>query len=250
MKKFIFIILPCLLLISCSSTKRYYFYATLDNEGNKMQKNESGFFTENKDSIEISYAFSGENITMNLNIQNKLPYPVGINWDKSHLQINDIMPKMYKDIHRKDHKLETSEITAKSSKKYTLLKDARYNFRQINKRKAKRQEKTVTDRNIKTKSLEFDSDNSPFILTSTLYLNTEENRKLFFANTFYLSSLNRVDKRDYKKIKKRSELRGDIFCIRYERERNSKFTNILLDTLIEAAFIVIDAKLNDGLEDE
>lgn len=239
--------------MSCSSTKRYYFYATLDSEGNKTKKDTSGFFSENKDSIKISYAFSGENITMNLNIQNKLPHPVSINWDKSHVQINDIMPKMYKNIHRKGHELDTSEITANSSKKYALLKDARYNFRQINKRKAKRQEKTVIDRNIKTKSLEFDSDNSPFILTSTLYLDADKeniSRTLPFNNTFYLSSLNRVDKKEYKKIKKVSELRGDIFCIRYERERNSKFTNILLDTLIEAAFIIVDAKLNDGLDDE
>lgn len=71
-----------------------------------MNKTESGIFTEIKDSIKISYVYSGENINMNLNIENKAPYPISVNWDKSHLQINDMMPKMYKNIHRKDHQLE------------------------------------------------------------------------------------------------------------------------------------------------
>ncbi len=253
MKIYIFIILSSLLLISCSSTKRYYFYATLDSENNKMNKTESGIFTEIKDSIKISYIYSGENINMNLNIENKAPYPISVNWDKSHLQINDMMPKMYKNIHRKDHQLEAYEIKENSNKEYVLLKDAGYNFRQINKRKASNKEKAVGDRNVKTKSLEFDSDNSPLFLTSTIYLvKNKDNTKEEYSsiNTFYLSSLNRIDKKDYKKIKRESNSRGDILCIRYERERNNKFGQMLMAGLIETAFFVIDTKLNEGLDYE
>lgn len=253
MKKYIFIALSFLLLVNCSSTKRYYFYATLDSENNSMSKNKSGIFTDLKDSVEISYSFSGENINLNLNIENGAPYPISVNWDKSHLQINDMMPKMYKNIHRKGHQLETSEIKGNSDKEYVLLKDAGYNFRQINKRKAKRKEKPVANRNVKSKSLEFDSDNSPLFLTSTLYLiKNKENTKEEYSSvdTFYLSSLNRIDKKNYKKIKKGSNLRGDVFCIRYERERNNKFGKMLMEGLIETAFLILDAKLNEGLDDE
>lgn len=253
MKNYIFIIISCLLLISCSSTKRYYFYATLDSENNKMNKNESGIFTDEKDSIKISYAFSGENINMNMNIQNGLPYPISVNWDKSHLQINDMMPKMYKNIHRKNYQLETSEIAEKTEKKYVLLKDAGYNFRKINKKNYKRKEKNITDKNIKTKSLEFEQDNSPFFLTSNIYITVNKDnvqKEYSHINSFYLSSLNRIDKKNYKRIKKRTESRGDIFCIRYERERNSKFGKIVMDGLIETALLILDSKLNEGLDDE
>ena len=163
------------------------------------------------------------------------------------------MPKMYKNIHSNDHQLEAYEIKENSNKEYVLLKDAGYNFRQINKRKASNKEKAVGDRNVKTKSLEFDSDNSPLFLTSTLYIvKNKDNTKEEYSsvNTFYLSSLNRIDKKDYKKIKRESNSRGDILCIRYERERNNKFGQMLVAGLIETAFFVIDTKLNEGLDYE
>lgn len=248
MKHLIITLLLPLCLIGCSPTKKYYFYATIDSPDKNMSKDHSGIFIEEKDSIKVSYAFSGENITMNLHVENKLPYPISINWDKSHLQLNDMMPKIYNNIHRKGHELDTSPITKETGRKYTLLKDAAYNFRQINKRKAKRKEKTITNRNVKTRSLEFDSDNSPLFFTSTLYFDTDK-KESTYTNSFYLSSLNRVDKKSYKKIKKRESLRGDIFCIVYEKERNNKLGGLLLAGFIETALFIMDTKLNEGIDE-
>lgn len=236
------------ILSGCSSTKTYYFYAMLDSGDAKTQKNYSGIFCDQRDSLNIYYSFSGENITLKLNVENNSSYLISMNWNNSFLQTNDMMPKMYINIHRKDNTLDISAIGGFSTKEYLLLQDASFNFRQINKREATTQYKNLYGLDIKTKSLEFNSNNTPLFLSSKVYLKPEDHSPIAFTNNFYLSSLNRINKSDYKKLKKRANLRGDIFCIQYHRDRNNKFANSLFSALIDVSYMILDNKLNEGLD--
>lgn len=73
-----------LLLASSCSTYQYGTVSSSDMSMNGKQE-----FVYENDSIRLIYNFNGRNAPINITIQNKLPVPVYIDWQKSALIIND-----------------------------------------------------------------------------------------------------------------------------------------------------------------
>lgn len=240
------ILLILFFLSSCGSTKNYYFFLVLD-EGDKFtHKTDSGLFENVADSLTLRYMFSGENISLNLEVDNHKTKPITIDWDKSYIQINDMSPRIYSDIQR-SNVLDKSHIGSFERKNYGLLENANFNFRAISKKEYKIRQKKPYGVDVEARSLEFYPSTTPLYLTSKLCLLSESGDHQFLFNSFYMSSLNRISKSDYKKLKKRVHDRGDFLFVHYQTDRDNQLANSFFGALIGVTLMVIDAKIDQSL---
>jgi len=84
MNKLLFSLALCIIFSSCST-----YYVSKLNSLDLSKDEETGTFTFENDSIQISYNFFGENAPITINVFNKLNEPLYIDWQRSALIVGD-----------------------------------------------------------------------------------------------------------------------------------------------------------------
>ncbi len=248
MKNLILYLSFTILIASCNTTKRYYFYSKMDGLQN-VEKNERGSFLVHKDSIDLFYSFFGENITMEVTVDNKTDYPLYINWDKSWIRVNDQKPRPYNTLISYVEFEPVTEQLPNVRNTYNLLSSAHFDLKQISRKNLEKQKLYFSDKKIYTRTIEFEKDSSPLVLTSCIYINCND-KETPIENSFYLSSLTNGNKKAYKTFLCEMEKRDDGFCINYHVDKKeAKIANGFFSGLLFLTQFMLNNKLDEMLDD-
>ena len=244
MKNLILYFFFILFLTNCATTKRYYFHSEIDGVEN-IQKDSIGWLIAKNDSIDLIYSFSGENITMEITVDNKSSFPVYIDWDKSWIKVNDQNARLYNNLTGYTNFASVSEIMPKSYDSFNLLKSAHFDFKQIDRRQLSSQKVYLSDKKLKTKAIRFEKDNSPLLLTSCIVANIN-GKDREFTNSFYLSTFTNGSKKAYKSFLAEAYSRNDGFCSTYVVDKKEgKIANGVFGTLLKLTEFLIMTKLEE-----
>ena len=244
MRKLILFICFITVFASCNTTKRYYFYSKMDGAAD-VQKNEKGSLVIDRDSIDLVYSFFGENISMEVSVNNKTPFPLYIDWDKSWLRVNDKPTRPYNSLVSYVDYASVTEQMPHTQNTYNLLTSARFDFKQISRKNLQKQKLYISDKKINTKTMQFEEDASPLVLTSCILVNIN-GKDIPFENKFYLSSLTNGNKKAYHAFMNDMANRDDGFCINYSVDKKeAKIANGIFGGLLHLADFIITSKLEE-----
>lgn len=233
---------------SCNTTKRYYFYSKMDGM-DTIQKNDKGSLVIADDSVDLTYSFFGENITMEVTVNNKTSQPLYIDWDKSWIRVNDQNARSYNNLIGYVSFTPVTELSAYTQQTYNLLNSAHFDFKQISRKNLQRQKLHMSDKKIKTKTIEFEADSSPLALTSCIFINLN-GKDIPFENKFYLSSLTNGNKKAYKTFLSEMSGRDDSFCFNYYVDKKeAKIANGIFSGLLSLTEFFITWRLDEMLEE-
>ncbi|MBB4036277.1 CRISPR/Cas system CMR-associated protein Cmr5 small subunit [Dysgonomonas hofstadii] len=244
MKNLILYFFLILLFANCATTKRYYFHSGIDAVDN-VRKDSAGWLIVQRDSIDLIYSFSGENITMEITVDNKSSSPLYIDWDKSWIKVNDQNARSYNNLTGYTNFNAVSEIMPNSYDSYNLLKSAHFDFKQISRKQLTTQKVYMADKKLKTKAIRFEKENSPLSLTSCIVVNINgADREL--TNSFYLSTFTNGDKKAYKSFLAEAYNRNDGFCSTYVVDKKEgRIANGVFGTLLKLTEFLIMYRLEE-----
>jgi len=219
-------------------------------EGAKdVQKNDKGSLIAASDSIGIVYSFFGENISMEVTVDNKTSAPLYIDWEKSWIKVNDKNPRSYNNLTSYTGYAPVTQQMPLSRETYNLLSSAHFDFRQISRKKLEKQKMYISDKKIKTRTIQFDEDSSPLSLTSCIYVK-KDGKDIPVESSFYLSSLTNGNKKAYKDFLSEMKKRDDSFCINYAVDKKeAKIANGIFGGLLYLTDFIISSKLEELNED-
>jgi len=210
-----------------------------------MEKNGPGLLVADDDSLDMKYSFFGENITMEVTVNNKTDSPLYIDWDKSWIKVNDRKPRSYNNLISYVDFAPVTEQIPNSKNTYNLLSSAHFDFKQISRKKLQKQKLYISDKKIKTKTIQFDEDSSPLVLTSCIHVSVN-GKDIPLESRFYLSSLTNGNKKAYKAFLNEATKRNDGFCINYAVDKKeAKIANGIFGGLLHIADFLISSKLEE-----
>ncbi len=225
---------------SCSPTKKYYFYSTLNSIDKNLTQEKTSAFKLNSNNLKLQYLFTGQNINMKLSIENEMPLPIFIDWNKSTIKVNDRLPLPISDLSGFNTKESLSEIPQDIQKEFNILNSAYFDLKSINKTQMQNKKIVISDNKFKTKSVDFDENDSPLMLTSNLFLVINQ-RDTIITNTFFISRISNIDKKTYNFLNSNCLISYNGFCTFYEinRGHENKFLDGVFDQLIKTSIYSI-----------
>lgn len=247
------LILVSAIFAGCSPTRNYYFYSTLSSIDQNLEQDTTGIFKAKNTDFDTYYSFNGQNITMKLSINNKMTVPLLINWDKSTIKVNKLSAMPISKFAGFSLKKLSSEIAPNTRDNFILLNSAHFDLKTVNKKQLQNQKIYISDQRMKTKSIEFDNDTSPLILTSNVCV-TINKKDTVITNTFFVSRISNIKQNAYITFQPQVLLRKDGFYSFYEvaRGKNSKLADGIFDQLIKTSIHSIghEGIKNDSKYDE
>jgi len=219
------------------------------NAADNVQKGDRGSMTINNDSIDLTYSFFGENITMEVSVNNKTSFPLYIDWDKSWLRVNDKNKRTYNSLVSYVDYASVTEQMPNTQNTYNLLTSARFDFKQISRKNLQKQKLYISDKKVEAKTIQFEEDTSPLVLTSCIFVNIN-GKDIPIENKFYLSSLTNGNKKAYHVFLNDMANRDDGFCINYNVDKKeAKIANGIFGGLLYLADFIITTKLDELAEE-
>lgn len=214
MKSFLFILSILIGLSSCSST---YYYSTLNTNDEGIGRDNVGAFFFDTDTIQITYSFRGKDGPIQIGIHNKLDKPMYVDWSRSAIIINNVATSY----HGKKTRLTGQNIyigpSASNNISKTTTSGYEYNpdyvsfippmrkvehcslwlsglnFDFIDKKDyTKNTIQTVSNQELKVKTLNFSEENSPLFFESYLTIFLEDGTTYTITQSFYISNLIRT----------------------------------------------------------
>lgn len=249
--KLLFLVFVVFYLGGCMSTKKYYFHSTLGST-DLSKSNEAGFIGES-DLFNISYIFTGLDLTWQVIVENKMNTPIVIDWSKSTIRVNDFLEKSISDmpgsLFSKKKKSIVAPLLVDS---FLLLKAGHFDMQTINNRNMDKEQIVLLDQKTLIKSIKFNSETSPLVLTTQLFLKYANTDTILDAS-FFIDKISNIDKKIYglAKINSFAETKG--FYSSYSKTKGKKIgkiTNAIFDQLITTTvYSLICGKLVVSPED-
>lgn len=233
MRYIIILFIVTTVVYSCSPTKSYYFYTTLNStDTNLTQSNASSFVLKDngKDNLLVSYSFTGRNVNLKLSVDNKMSVPIFINWNKSFIKVNDRAAVLISELSGFDQKKLQSRILNKAHREFDLLNSAHFDLMSVNTKKLNSKEVFISDKKLKTKSVYFSKDDSPLSLIANVSFTINE-KDTTITNTFFISAISNIDSKTFKAFES-GKLKGNNgFYSFFEIDRGKD--NKVLDAIFE-----------------
>lgn len=223
-----------LLLYGCSPIKSYYFYSTFHSINENPSHQADGEFHEINKDWDISYSFYGKGITMKMSVLNKTDLPLLMEWEKSTITVNDLSAKPILTFSDLVINKQNQQISQNKQEDFILLNSAYFDMKKLDRRKFKSNKVYISDKKLKTKSVDFDYNDSPLLLTTKVFIRFN-GADTVVTNTFYISQISNINKKVYKAIRSESTARGNGFYSSYEKDRgkDSKLMDGIFDQLIK-----------------
>lgn len=216
MRYFLFILLVPFGLSSCSNT---YYYSTISTNDEGIDRDNTGAFIFDTDTIQIAYSFRGQDGPVQISIHNKLDKPMYIDWSRSAIIINDVATSYHGEKARltgQPFYINTSfdgNTTKITSSGYEYNPDyvsfippmrkvehcslwlSNLNFDFIDKKEyVNRTINSSSNRAVKVKMLSFFEENTPLFFESYLTIFLEDGSTYTITQSFYIANLIRTKK--------------------------------------------------------
>lgn len=231
--KLLFLVFVVFYWGGCTSTKKYYFHSALEST-NLSKSDEDGFVWES-DSLNISYFFTGLDLTMQAIVKNKTNMPIIIDWSKSSIRINDFQEKSISDMPGSlFSKKKQSIIAPLSVDSFLLLRAGRFDMKTINKRNMAKEQTVFLDQKTLIKSIKFNTETSPLVLSTQLFLNYAD-ADTILETSFFIDKISNIDKKMFGLAKTNSFAETKGFYSSYTKMKGvkiGKITNAIFDQLI------------------
>ena len=239
MKRFVRLIFAFALLICLSSCSSYY-YSFLSSNDMIGEKNDKYEFTQENDTLRVTYNFYGENAPVHITLYNKLPDTLYVDWAHSALVIDNestsYAPEYYEG--------SVQMIPPYSKLDNTPIHLSDFIFDQIPRDKFEVEEYTKFNGDtIKLPSMLFSEENSPLRFRSYISIfpelkNDDAPSYRVFERSFYVSKLISAGKTKPSDFEPAMTHDGDFF---YTSNHRSERTAIVIGAIaISAAGLFID----------
>ena len=237
------IVLVSVLLSFLSSCSSYsYFYGVMDTQTPNVNRDETGRFLVQNDSVDIIYRFYGQNSPITIAVNNRSSSPMYVNWKESGIVLGNTQLKDRKRVQvtaARDEKegidfgrfqLDPFALTfvgPHSKVETKILELSNFNFNKIDKnlfttsyldKKEKGKEK-------KYKAIDYTEQNSPvqFNIYLMIYPKSSKNPEPIFAETaFYQSKLIRGEKDNPYQMQEYKNQQSDFFYVKRENRQKAK----------------------------
>ncbi len=238
-----------------------YYYSTIETNQWKVNKLDNGDFTQENDTVAITYCFYGENLPIEITIYNKLDQPLFLDWQQSAIIVEDAVTSYYnKNILVKgevnsntytyrDYLFPHTNysntfgnfagqasvpegvafIPPKSMINSTPVTLDNFTFDRIRNDVYSKGKFEGIDSNVKNvKILKFKEDESPLRFRSylTLYTitpNGVREKQMTYEQSFYISTLMKSGSLRPKNVPAHQQQRGDFFYVRKEKGNSIAF---------------------------
>lgn len=280
MKMRLFVILLSIVYGGLMSSCTTYYYSTIDSNDRKVIKQDNGDFTQENDTVAITYCFYGENLPIEITVYNKLDQPLFLDWQQSALIVEETAESYvsrdmairggfssdtysYQDYLFPDVSYgkatgtfsargripeNVAFIPPKSMMNSTPITLSNFEFGRISKEEYTKQQFMKADNKMTTlKAIDFTEENTPLRFRSylTLYTVNEDGSRsssMAFEQHFYISQLIKGGSLSPSNFQANNAQRGDFFYVR--KENGSTIAVITGAVAIGVAGVAIDAAIS------
>lgn len=239
------------LSVSCKTTKDYYFFSSLNSTN--LDQNTKGYLASESDKYRIMYRVTGLNLTLKVIIENKTNSPIYIDWRKSTINVNDFEYKSIADMPGSlFSKQDKSIIQPLSIDSFDLIRSGYFDMKIINRRKLKKENAVVLNKQTQTKSIFFDYETSPLVIAPLLFID-EAGNHMIVKKSLFIDKVSMIDKKMYKRAKSNyfEEMKG-FYSFYTNKKKSALIVNNVFKQLITTtiySLICNNGKIVTNLDD-
>lgn len=209
--KFLFLLLLPLLLSSCGTA---YYYSQLNTTNPYVMRDDKNNFVVSDDSIQITYAFRGENAQSNISIKNRSSQMLYVDWESSWFTIGDNPDNR---VNLGDYLVwqnKQSEIIPNNQKSNTFFELSGLKLNKVKSNNTTREQVILTDgQSLGLKSLYFDEESTPLYMVSHIEVRFGSifSDPIIFEQDFYINKVIDAGRIAPDKIFGIRDVHGDTF---------------------------------------
>lgn len=250
MYKTLFFLLLSILLPSCGTM---YYYAQLETSDPYIVRDDKNNFVLSGDSIQIKYAFRGENAQSHITVKNQSKQMLYVDWESSWFTIGDNPDNRVNLGQFLIMEGKHTEIIPGNQKSHTFFELSGLKLNKVKSENTKEETVILTNGEApKLKNLYFDEESTPLYMVSHIEVRFGSllSDPVIFEQDFYIKKVIDANSITPDKIFGIREVNGDMFYTHRPRAKGfSKFLIYTGEVALLSALIVV-AAASGSLEDD